>query len=189
MTRAPEDQDADFRTFAVTRWPRLLRTAYLLTGHHHDAEDLVQVALAKAYARWDRVSRATDPDAYTWRIMINAHRDRVRRLRVPEWLTTRFPEQAVRDRIDQLLAREVLTGALQRLPPRQRAAVVLRYVEDRTETEVAALLGTRVGTVRSRAARGLEKLRADPAVRDLRAPQKGQEVTIRAGTGERAGVR
>ncbi|WP_049568449.1 SigE family RNA polymerase sigma factor [Streptomyces sp. SBT349] len=189
MTRAPSSRDADFRTYAVSRWPRLLRTAYLLTGHHHDAEDLVQSALVKAYAAWARVTRATDPDAYVWRIMINAHRDRVRGLRVPEWLTTRFPEQSVRDRADHVLDRDVLTGALQRLPPRQRAAVVLRYVEDRTETEVAALLGTRVGTVRSRAARGLEKLRADPAVRGLRAPERGQEVTTRAGTGERAGIR
>ncbi|MDT0445329.1 SigE family RNA polymerase sigma factor [Streptomyces johnsoniae] len=189
MTRAPEAHDADFRTFAVSRWSPLLRTAYLLTGNHHDAEDLTQSALVKAYARWDRVTQAADPDAYVWRIMINAHRDRVRRLRVPEWLTTRFPEQTVRDRVDNVLARGVLTAALQRLPPRQRAAVVLRYVEDRTETEVAALLGVRVGTVRSRSARGLEKLRADPAVLDLREPENGQEVTFRGGAEERAGVR
>ncbi|UCM87619.1 SigE family RNA polymerase sigma factor [Streptomyces marincola] len=189
MTCAPEARDADFRSFVLSRWARLLRTAYLLTGHHHDAEDLAQLALAKAYAGWDRVTRAADPDAYVWRIMINAHRERIRRLRVPEWLTTRFPERSVRDRADHVLARDVLTGALQRLPPRQRAAVVLRYVEDRTETEVAALLGTRVGTVRSRAARGLEKLRADPAVRDLRVPEEGQEVAIRAGAQERPEVR
>ncbi len=189
MTRAPEARDADFRSFAVSRWPRLLRTAYLLTGHHHDAEDLTQSALVKAYARWDRVTQATDPDAYVWRILINANRDRLRGLRVPEWLTTRFPEQSVRDRADHVLAREVLAAALQRLPPRQRAAVVLRYAEDRTETEVAALLGTRVGTVRSRAARGLEKLRADPAVRDLGAAETEQEVATRAGAEGRAGVR
>ncbi|WP_439333213.1 SigE family RNA polymerase sigma factor [Streptomyces zhaozhouensis] len=146
----------------------MLRTAYLLTGHHHDAEDLVQVALAKSYAQWHRVAQANDPDAYAWRIMINAHRDRVRGLRVFEWLTTRFPERSDRDRTEQVLARDVLAHALRRLPARQRAAVVLRYVEDRTETEVATLLGVRLGTVRSRAARGLEKLRADPAVRVLR---------------------
>ncbi|TDC26493.1 SigE family RNA polymerase sigma factor [Streptomyces sp. 8K308] len=189
MTRAPEAHDADFRTFAVSRWPRLLRTAYLLTGHHHDAEDLAQLALVKAYARWARVTQATDPDAYVWRILINANRDRIRGLRLPEWLTSRFPDQTVRDRVDHVLARDVLTAALQRLPPRQRAAVVLRYVEDRTETEVASLLGIRVGTVRSRSARGLEKLRADPAVRDLRAPETGQEVRIRVGVEERARAR
>ncbi|MDT0270655.1 SigE family RNA polymerase sigma factor [Streptomyces sp. DSM 44915] len=189
MTPAPEAHDADFRTFAIDRWPRLLRTAYLLTGHHHDAEDLVQIALVKAYARWDRVLRATEPDAYVWRILINSHRDRIRGLRVFEWLTNRFPEVTARDRVDQLLARDVLTAALQRLPPRQRTAVVLRYVEDRSETEVAALLGTRVGTVRSRAARGLAKLRADPAVGELRAPEREQEVTDRAGTATRAGLR
>ncbi|AKG46578.1 SigE family RNA polymerase sigma factor [Streptomyces xiamenensis] len=189
MTRAPEAHDADFRAFAVSRWPRLLRTAQLLTGHHHDAEDLVQVALAKAYARWHRVTQSADPDAYVWRIMINAHRDRIRGLRAFEWLTTRFPEQSVRDQAEQVLARDVLTSALQRLPPRQRAAVVLRYIEDRTETEVATLLGARIGTVRSRAARGLEKLRADPAVRDLRTQGKRQEVSRRAGAAGRTGVR
>ncbi|RKN38505.1 SigE family RNA polymerase sigma factor [Streptomyces hoynatensis] len=188
MTRAPEAHDAEFRTFAAGRWPRLLRTAYLLTGHHHDAEDLVQVALAKAYARWDRVTRARDPDAYVWRIMLNAHHDRIRGRRVPEFLTTWFPERIDRDQVDQVLARDVLTAALRRLPPRQRAAVVLRYVEDRTETEVAALLGIRVGTVRSRAARGLEKLRADPAVLNLQEPERGREVPIRAGKREQAGV-
>ncbi|GAA2374547.1 SigE family RNA polymerase sigma factor [Streptomyces carpaticus] len=189
MTRAPEAHDADFRAFATGRWPRLLRTAYLLTGHHHDAEDLVQVALVKAYARWHRVAQASDPDAYVWRILINAHRDRIRGLRVFEWLTVRFPERSERDRTEQVLDREVLARALQRLPPRQRAAVVLRYIEDRTETEVAALLAVRIGTVRSRAARGLEKLRADPAVRELRAPAGEQEVTDRAGAAQRSGVR
>ncbi|WP_129843502.1 SigE family RNA polymerase sigma factor [Streptomyces sp. RFCAC02] len=185
MTRARGTDDAGFEVYAVSRWPRLLRTAYLLTGHHHDAEDLVQAALVKAYARWERVVRADDPDAYVWRIMINADHDRVRRSRIRESLTTRFPERTVGDRADQVVARDVLTAALQRLPARQRAAVVLRYVEDRTETEVAALLGVRVGTVRSRSARGLEKLRADRAVRDLRAAG-GQEVMFRAGAGERA---
>ena len=186
MTRAPQAHDAEFRTFAVARWPRLLRTAFLLTGHHHDAEDLVQVTLAKAYARWDRVRRASNPDAYVWRILLNAHHDRLRGRKVPELLTTWFPERLHGDQADSVLDRDVLTAALRRLPPRQRAAVVLRYVEDRTETEVAALLGTRVGTVRSRAARGLEKLRADPAVRNLHTPGEGREVPIGAGQRERA---
>ncbi|GAA3872690.1 SigE family RNA polymerase sigma factor [Streptomyces sedi] len=168
MTRTSEADEAEFRSFAVDRWPRLLRTAFLLTGNHHDAEDLVQTVLAKSYVQWRRVAQASDRDAYVWRVMINAHRDRVRGLRVFEWLTTRFPERADRDRTEDILARDVLAGALQRLPVKQRAAVVLRYVEDRTETEVAALLGIRLGTVRSRSARGLEKLRADPAVGALR---------------------
>jgi RNA polymerase sigma-70 factor (sigma-E family) len=139
----------------------MLRTAHLLTGHHHDAEDLVQAALAKAYVKWDRVQRADDPDSYVWRIMINANVDRLRRLRVREWLTTRFPETAAPDRTEGIAERGAIMESLARLPPRQRAVLVLRYLEDRSETEVAGLLGTGVGTVRSHTARALRKLRGE----------------------------
>jgi RNA polymerase sigma-70 factor (sigma-E family) len=158
------DAEAEFRAFVASRWHRMLRTAHLLTGHHHDAEDLVQTALAKAYARWERVRRSDDPDAYVWRIMINANRDRLRVPRPREWLTDRFPEAAAPGRTDAITEHSALMAALARLPRRQRAVVVLRYLEDRSESEVAALLGTRVGTVRSHAARALRKLRAEPAV-------------------------
>lgn len=151
--------EAEFRSFVVTRWPRMLRTAYLLTGHHQDAEDLVQAALAKAYTKWDRVQRARDPDAYVWRIMINTNVDRMRSFKSGEWLTSWFPEAGTPDGAEQVVERRVLLEALRRLPPRQRATVVLRYLEDRSETEVAELLGTRVGTVRSQTASALGKLR------------------------------
>jgi RNA polymerase sigma-70 factor (sigma-E family) len=164
-----ETAEADFRSFTTDRWPKLLKTAYLLTGHHHDAEDLVQAALARAYVKWETVRRANDPDAYVWRILINTNLDRIRRMKAREWLTTFFPERAAADRAEEFADRDVLVTALLRLPPRQRAAVVLRYVEDRTETEVARLLGTKVGTVRSQVAKGLDKLREDGAVCALRA--------------------
>ncbi|WNO74476.1 MULTISPECIES: SigE family RNA polymerase sigma factor [unclassified Streptomyces] len=156
--------EADFRAFVVSRWPRMLRTARLLTGHHHDAEDLVQAALAKAYVKWERIQRTDDPDAYVWRIMINANVDRLRRTRAREWLTTRFPETAAPDRTEGIAERSALVQALDRLPPRQRAVIVLRYLEDRTESEVARLLGTRIGTVRSHGARALRRLRGEPGV-------------------------
>ncbi|MEO3973973.1 SigE family RNA polymerase sigma factor [Streptomyces sp. CAU 1734] len=158
--------EAEFQAFVVSRWPRMLRTARLLTGHHHDAEDLVQSALATAYAKWERVVRADDPDAYVWRIMINTNTDRLRRNRAREWLTARFPESAAPDRTDRIADRGELMAALHRLPARQRAVIVLRYLEDRSESEVATLLGTRVGTVRSHAARALRKLREHPGVTD-----------------------
>ncbi|GLF93616.1 SigE family RNA polymerase sigma factor [Streptomyces yaizuensis] len=142
----------------------MLRTARLLTGNHHDAEDLVQSALVKAYVKWERVRRADEPDAYVWRIMINANTDRVRLLRVREWLTTRVPECPVPDRADDIAERGALTEALSRLPARQRAVIVLRYLEDRSESEVADILGTHVGTVRSHAARALYRLREQPGV-------------------------
>ncbi|GAB2925387.1 SigE family RNA polymerase sigma factor [Streptomyces mayteni] len=177
--------EVEFTEFTVSRWPRLLRTAYLLTGSHHDAEDLVQAVLAKVYVKWDRVRRAADPDAYAWRMLINAHRDRARRLRLREWPLSLLPtaegfaggDDSGPDPADEIADRDALVRALRRLPPRQRAAVVLRYVEDRSETEAARLLGTRVGTVRSQAARGLAKLREDRGVRGMRSSGAGEERT------------
>ena len=145
----------------------MLRTAYLLTGNHHDAEDLVQSALVKVYLRWQRVLRTGNPDAYVWRVMVHANVDRLRRLKLPEWLTTRLPEKSTADRTEQVAERSALVQALMRLPARQRASVVLRYFEDLSETEVAGLLGVRVGTVRSQTARALAKLRQDETLRPL----------------------
>ncbi|MBU7598054.1 SigE family RNA polymerase sigma factor [Streptomyces sp. P38-E01] len=155
------DTEDDFRSFVTSRWPRMVRTAYLLTGHHQDAEDLVQTALVKAYTRWSRVRESQDPDAYVWRIMINTNIDRLRRLRLREWLTHFLPDTAGPDSTDQLAERGVVLAALRQLPPRQRATVVLRYLEDRSESEVAALLGTHVGTVRSQTAKALARLRRE----------------------------
>lgn len=160
--------EAEFRAFVVSRWPRMLRTAHLLTGHHHDAEDLVQAALAKAYVKWERIQAADDPDSYVWRIMINANVDRLRRMRLREWLTTRFPDSPGPERADDVAERSAersaVLAALARLPAKQRAVVVLRYLEDRSESEVARLLGTGVGTVRSHTARALKKLREQPGL-------------------------
>ncbi|MFE6281039.1 SigE family RNA polymerase sigma factor [Streptomyces sp. NPDC057877] len=158
MNKSAED---DFRSFVDSRWPRLLRTAYLLTGHHQDAEDLVQAALVRAYTRWERVRSAHNPEAYVWRILINTNADRLRRRRFGEWLTHWLPERSAPDCTDQLVERGVLLEALRALPARQRATVVLRYLEDRSESEVAELLGTSVGTVRSQTARALARLRAE----------------------------
>ncbi|GAB2877006.1 SigE family RNA polymerase sigma factor [Streptomyces mayteni] len=129
-----------------------------MNGH----EDVVQATFAKVYAKWDRVRRADDTDAsYVWRMLINTNGEPLRRQRVREWLTTLVPDRQARDRADQIADRDALTQALLRLPARQRAAVVLRYAEDLGEREVARLLGTGVGTVRSHTARGLARLRAD----------------------------
>jgi RNA polymerase sigma-70 factor (sigma-E family) len=164
----------DFQAFMVARWPALLRTAYLLTGNRDDAEDLVQAALARAFSRWSRVCRADDPAAYVWRIMINVNVDRLRRLKLREWLTSRLPDRPTADRSDELVARRALLDALDRLPARQRAVVVLRYVEDRSEGEVAELLGIGVGTVRSHVARALARLRSDGALRDFTPQASGR---------------
>ncbi len=153
--------DDEFHNFMTGRWPSLLRTAYLLTGSHHDAEDLAQNALARAYVKWSHVRNSDDMAAYVRRIMIHAHADRFRRRAVREWFTPRLPETPVADQTANVDRRSAVMDALGRLPARQRSVVVLCYFEDMTHAQVAAALGTRTSTVRSQITRGLAKLRED----------------------------
>ncbi len=157
--------DAEFSEFMHARWHQLVRLGFGLTGDRQAAEDLAQTAFARAYASWPRVRRADDPDAYVRRIVVNANRSRFRKLRVSELLTDSLPELAVSsDPTRQRDDRAVLVEALMRLSHGQRAAVVLRYWLDLTETETAAILGCSVGNVKSQAARGLAKLRNSAAL-------------------------
>jgi len=165
-----------FQEFVRARWSHLVRTAYLLTGDVHHAEDLTQTALAKAYRSWRRVSGSDSPEAYVRRMLVTCNSDRFRKRRVRESLTDAPPERAGRDesvaRVDE---RGVLLGALAQLPPRQRAVVVMRYWEDLSEAEVAEVLGCSPGTVKSQASKGLAKLRTYPGLAQVmdRAPQGG----------------
>ncbi|MGW1427502.1 SigE family RNA polymerase sigma factor [Streptomyces sp. NPDC002431] len=156
MSNASDDEFHDFMT---GRWPSLVRTAYLLTGSHHDAEDLAQSALARAYAKWDKVRHSDDRAAYVRKIMIHVHADGFRRRTVREWFTSRLPETAVADQTVLVEHRDVLIDALARLPLRQRSAVVLRYFEDMSPAQIATALGVRESTVRSQITRGLAGLR------------------------------
>lgn len=88
------DHEADFRTFAASRWPYLVRVAYLLTGDRHDAEDLAQVVLTKTYRSWRRVRRANNVDAYMRRILATSNADRFRKRRVAESPLDELPESA-----------------------------------------------------------------------------------------------
>jgi RNA polymerase sigma-70 factor (sigma-E family) len=158
-------RDEEFLAFTSTAWPRLLRTAYLLAGDRYGAEDLVQQALERAYAAWNRVRAADDRNAYVRRILINEHARRFRR-RPAEYLVDDVPDRpapAGPDPDD----RAVLLRALGTLPPRQRQAVVLRYWEDLSETQTAEAMGCTVGTVKSQAARGLAKLRESSSLNGL----------------------
>jgi RNA polymerase sigma-70 factor (sigma-E family) len=159
--------ESEFQDFVLARRRALMHTAYLLTGDAGRAEDLVQTALAKAYVAWRRVRDVEDPDAYVRRILINAHASERRRKRVREWFPGTVPEPAVADRAEAVADRSALMAALGSLAPRQRAVVVLRFWEDRSENDVAHLLGCSVGTVRSQASRGLAKLRASPELSRL----------------------
>jgi RNA polymerase sigma-70 factor (sigma-E family) len=150
----PDGTRAGFEEYVAARRAALLRTAYLLTGDHHEAEDLVQVALVKCVAHWAKI--AVRPEPYVRTVLVRESITRWRRRRwrevsvTPPELATDGP--ATDDRL-------VLQRALAALSPRQRAVVVLRYYEDLTEADTARTLGISAGTVKSYAREGLARLR------------------------------
>jgi RNA polymerase sigma-70 factor (sigma-E family) len=163
--------DGEFREFMHARWPTMVRLAYGLTGDQGHAEDVAQAAFARAYASWPRVRRSGDPNAYVRQIVINQNRNRFRKHRVTERLTDSPPQSALidaewTDETREYDERSVLIAALQRLGPRQRAVIVLRYWMDLTEHETAAALKCSVGTVKSQASRALATLRQDTELVD-----------------------
>ncbi|MDG4825716.1 SigE family RNA polymerase sigma factor [Asanoa sp. WMMD1127] len=158
------DDDGGFREFVDLRYGELLRIAYLLTGSAHDAEDLVQTALLKVMRRWRRID---DPFAYLRRAMANQHISVWHRVRSREVVGAEPPEHGGDDTAERVVRRHAVLAALRDLPPRTRVVVVLRYLDDLPEAEVAALLGWPVGTVKSHASRGLARLRAALGDREL----------------------
>lgn len=151
-----------FGDYVRLRGGALLRMALSLTGNNRaDAEDLVQSALVKTYLSLDRISDLTVLDTYVRRVMVNTHISGWRRRRVDEYPTDELPDAPAADQIPDRELHEVLQQAIDRLPRRMRAAVLLRYYDDMTEPEVAAALGVSVGTVKSTVARAVAKLRAD----------------------------
>jgi len=148
-----------FAEYVTARGPALVRTAYLLTGDHHAAEDLVQIVLAKAVLRWRSIEGS--PDAYVRRALYHQNVSTWRRFRRSrEEARAELPDGAAVYDADAVERRVLLRDALVRLAPQQRAVLVLRFYEDRTEAETAALLGIRVGTVKSQTRRALTRLRA-----------------------------
>lgn len=154
-----ESLEAEFTMFVAGRGQALLRIAYALSGDRQAAEDLVQGALGKAYAKWPRIHG--DAEAYVRRIIYNDRASSWRRpgrhrevsvAELPDRPAAAGPELEVADRL-------ALREALLSLPPRQRAVLVLRYLEDRSVEETADALGCRPGTVASQASRGLATLR------------------------------
>ena len=151
------NSEAEFLRFVANSSPALLRTAYALTGQQQAAEDLVQTAFERVALRW---SRMTEPYAYARRVMYHEHISWWRRFRRREVSVAEHHDQAAPGDLSVDVAlRGDLRVALDRLGPRQRAVLVLRYLEDRSVEEVAEVLGCSPGTVRSQASRALLKLR------------------------------
>jgi RNA polymerase sigma-70 factor (sigma-E family) len=152
----------EFRVFVQEIAASLHRTAYLLCGDWYLADDLVQEALAKAYSHWRKVQRADSPSAYVRRILINESRRgwRRNRSRIAVYPGAGAVDIAVSDVSDEVVNRADLLQALQSLPARQRATVVLRFLEGLSERETAATLGCTEGTVKSQTSRALIKLKS-----------------------------
>jgi RNA polymerase sigma-70 factor (sigma-E family) len=153
---ASDDRDA-FTAWAVGRQQALFRTAYLLSGDRHRAEDLLQETMLKVAARWSRL-RDGDPDAYARTILVRDNISWWRRLR-RETVVATPPDRPSGDTSDVSDRRIAVAKALDCLTPRQRAVLVLRYYDDLTEQQTAAALGVSLGTVKAHAHHGLARLR------------------------------
>src|SRR5215469_7816954 len=150
-----------FGDYVRSRGGALLRAAQALTGNRADAEDLVQSTLVKTYLSWDSIADQAALDTYVRRVMVNTHISGWRRRRVDEYPTDQVPDAVAADETGDKDLHEVVQRAVDRLPRRMRAAVMLRFYDDMSEPEVAAVLGVSVGTVKSTVARAVAKLRED----------------------------
>ncbi|GLI01868.1 SigE family RNA polymerase sigma factor [Phytohabitans aurantiacus] len=164
--------------FVLTRGPALSRTAYLLTGDHQLAEDLLQQALAKTATHWRRVLSGGNPEGYVRRVMVNERTSWWRRRRYVEVagpaadeVLAAGPARGTGDEAEAAVRRISLRRALAALPARQRAVIVLRFFEDLTEAQAADAMGTSVGTVKSQTHAALQRLRelAPDLLADFRA--------------------
>jgi RNA polymerase sigma-70 factor (sigma-E family) len=157
------EHEAAFEEFVAGSGPRLLGLAFLLTGDRGHAEDLLQVALERTARRWAGLHGA--PEAFTRTVIANLATDRWRRRRARAVEVYLDPPATLSggtlggDLAEAVALRTALAAAIRALPPRQRAVVVLRYFEDLTESETAAVLGVSVGTVKSTTSRALLRLR------------------------------
>ncbi len=152
-------QEAEFREFVAARSPALLRVAFLLYGDAGLAEDLLQSTLTKTYMAWRRLGGMESVEAYARRVLVNTATSWWRRRWRAERATGWLPERPVGDPSESYADRDAIWQVLQTLPARQRAVIVLRYYEDLSESDIAAVLGLSAGTVKSYASRALAALR------------------------------
>lgn len=148
-----------FDEFMSARWAPLYRVAYLLTGEHHQAEDLLQDALARTCVRWSSIRDKGAADAYVRQAMVRQMTRRwpQRRREVP---TAELPERTHAGGLDVHAEHLDLWAEIRRLPPRMRATLVLRFVEDLSVEATAAALGCSTGSVKSQTHHAIKRLRA-----------------------------
>lgn len=159
------NSDDEYRAMVERLWPRLVRAARLLGSNAQDAEDLAQSTLVQVYLAWAKVSTASDPSAYVYRMLFNSRLTSMRRHRWRrEVLTDEFRDSPGVDAISQLHLAEVLLAALRKLPVKHREVLVLRYYLDLTEPQVAEVLDVPLGTIKSRLHRAQVQLQADPSL-------------------------
>lgn len=159
VSDAAAARDADFSAYMAARTQALVRTAYLLSGDLHTAEDLVQTALAKLDLAWDRIESRNALDSYVLRVIVNEHNSLWRRpWKRREAVTETLPETGEDDQYDDGTNAR-LWSFVQTLPRRQRAVIVLRFYEGLSDSEIAETLQISTGTVKSQASRALAALR------------------------------
>ena len=154
-----------FSEFASTRSGSLFRTAYLVIGDYQLAQDLVQESLVKTYLAWPRLRDVTKAEAYTRRIIVTTCVSWRRRRSFSERPASDVPDAGVTDPTTLLSEQGELWAAVRQLPPRQRAAVVLRFCEDLSLAQTAELMGCSVGSVKRHTSVAIDKLRAEMGVR------------------------
>ena len=156
--RGPAETRA-FTEFMSVRSASLFRTAYLIVGDHQLAQDLLQEALIRTYLAWPRLRDPGKAEAYTRRTIVTTAISWRRRRSFHERPTGRLPDTTVPDATEAVTTHASVVAQLRTLPPRQRAAIVLRYYEDLTEAQTADVMGCSVGTVKSHVSTGLGRLR------------------------------
>jgi RNA polymerase sigma-70 factor (sigma-E family) len=154
------DQQAQMTAFVAGHRTSLFRTAFLLVGDHHEAEELLQETLVRVVAAWSRIERRDAPEVYARRAMVNLATNRWRRrATVNAYLRREQRPESVQDPAGEVVDRDALWTALSTLPVRMRAVLVLRYFEDQSERQTADILGCSVGTVKSQTSKALSRLR------------------------------
>ena len=161
--------DEPYVSYVTVRLPVLQRAAFLLCGGDlHRANDVVQATITRLYQHWKRVSRSDNVDAYVHRMLVHAVVDERRHSWSRVQLGGRAVEATAEDPQAGVDERDSLVAALRRLPPRQRAVLVMRFLLDRPIEEVAEALDCSVGTVKSQTSKALATLRRHPALHELR---------------------